>query len=693
MAISLDVIQSSNNLTVNLSEAELQDIGMQVIRGHKIDEESRKEWKEIIEESMKIAKQLIENKDTPWEGASNVKLPLITMACIDYVARTLPEIMPPGNIVKGKIYGRDPTGEILNRSNRVTRAMTYQLVDESTDWEVNMDKLLQVVSIVGIAFKKTYYSIEEDRNISELCLPDRIVVNNNIMSLESARRITHTIQLYTNDIVMKQRQGLYNEDVDTESLRSISGISEDEDFPIDLLEQHCWLDLDEDGYKEPYIVIVHKDSGQVLRIVSRIKKITKNKAGKIIKIFPELFFNDYHFIHAFDGTYYSLGLGPLLLHMNSTANTLVNQLVNSGTLNSLQGGFIGKGIRLRQGEFKIKMGQWLQLDSATGVDLSKNIFPIPTKEPSQVLFNLLGLIVQMCKDLSSSTDIMKGNLPAQNVAMGTANILLEQGVTMFKAINKRIYRSLKGDYKRIYSLNYEFLSDKKYREILNEPNASVKADFNEDNYDICPVADPTISSMSQRLSKAQVFSSLPTLDRRAIDRYILRSMQLDKEEIDELQPPIDPNNPPPPPPDVQETMAKITKINAEIQQMQEAMLSDRASQALEADKLRQEINESKSRIYESSGRVWKMQRDDLRNAQRLETVREKMMSEQTLKHTNSAHSQTMDGVNANLDAAQLNLEDKKIAKDTLLGLAKLEKENNENTNDSSKESIAEDKAD
>lgn len=679
--IELDTIQSENNLTHLLDEKQLAMIGQQVVNGYRADEASREEWRDTVEQAMSIAKQIIEVKNTPWPNASNVKFPLITMAAIDFASRTIPEIIPNGNIVKVRVIGMDSDDSKYKRSMRVADFMSYQLSQESPDWEDGMDKLLQVLAVVGTAFKKTYYSELEKRFVSELCLPDKIVINHTVQSLETARRVTHVIELCQNDIISRQRQGMYNEDIDPKLLRPETYVGGDDDFSIDLLEQHCWLDLDDDGYKEPYIVTVHERSGSVLRIVSRVDSIKRNSRKEVYQIVPKQYFTDFHFIRSPDGGFYSMGFGSLLLPLNDSVNTIINQLIDAGTLNNMQGGFIGRGIRIKNGEFKIKMGEWKCVDTQSGANLAQNIFPMPTKEPSSTLFSLLGMLIQIGKDLSSTTDVMKGKQPAQNVATGTINTLMEQGTKIFGAINKRVYRSLKKEYTKIYAINRDNLDNKYYKSVLDDEEADVKKDFESENIDIAPVADPTMSSMAMRLNRGQIMSQLRTVNPRAVDTYILESMQLDKSQIDTLLPAPDPNAPPPP--ETQEIMAKIQLMQVQMQQIMSQIDLAQGENVLKAAKTKADTDMSKVLTQESIARVWKMQKDALHNDEKNKIVATKMQSEQVLKHDNADHSKLMDAVKSNLEAEAISVKDKKVKSDTAVSLAKIEADLQKNKEESS----------
>lgn len=674
-------LKESTNIAELLDSTTLAQISEQVINGYKIDEESRAEWKETVNKAMAIAKQVVEPKNHPWPNASNIKFPLISDAAIQFAARVMPEIIQNDSIVRASVVGNDPDNSKLKRAHRVGTYMSYQLACESPDWEDGTDKLLQVLPILGTAFKKTYYDSLEKRNISTLCVPDKIVVNYDIQSLEAARRVTHILVMYSNDIIERQRRGLFCEDIDVASLHAdISDV--DKDHPIELLEQHCYLDLDNDGYKEPYIVTVHQQSMQVLRIINRFDTIEYDKkTGKVVCIEPIQYFTDFHFIRSPDGGFYSIGFGSLLLPINSAINTLINQLLDAGTLSNTQGGFLGRGLRIKNGEFKIKMGEWKVLDAASGTNIQQNVFPLPVREPSQTLFSLLGLMLQMGKDLSSSTDAMQGKQPAQNVSTGTMNQLVEQGTKVFTAINKRLYRSLKKEYSKLYTLNSHHLSNKTYQAVMDDPEADAKKDFELYSMNVYPVADPSISSDQQRLNRAVIMHQLPTVDRRAADEYALNSLSIEKSMIDKLLPPIDPNAPPPP--DVQLIQAQIQLIQAQIAEMGSKMQMNAQTLALKGQDLGLKATMTDAQIHESAARTWKMQQDAAHGDAKASIAAAKLQSSNLLKGAQFVHKTEQDqagiaieSMEAHTKAAKVAVEAAKVAAD-MKANAKIDEEEGE----------------
>jgi len=416
------------------------------------------------------------------------------------------------------------------------------------------------------------------------------------------------------------------------------------------------LDLDEDGYKEPYIITIHKQSKKVFRIVNRFKKIHTSPDKKIIKIDPIQYFTDFHFIRSPDGGFYSMGFGSLLLPINKAINTLINQLIDSGTLNNMQGGLIGRGLRMKNGTIRFKMGEWQVLDAASGDDLRKNIFPWPTKEPSPTLFQLLSLLMQVGKDLSSTTDVLSGKSPAQNVASGTISQLVEQGTKVFVAINKRLYRSLKKEYRKLFELNAKYLTQEEYANVMDEEAADVKVDFDLVGLDVTPVADPTVSTDTQRVAKAGALQGLRTADPREADKLLLQAMQLDEDVIAKLLPERDPNAPPPP--EAQKIMAEIARLQAEIANISAQATLAAEKNAIEKAKLQQDLQESDSRINESVARSWKMQQDALNSMKKMAIVQAKMTSEQEMKAASLVHKVDVEQAQLMIEAQKVKANDK-----------------------------------
>lgn len=651
MSELLNEFKNSLNIAELLDEQMLSQIGKKVVSSFRTDENSRAEWQDRVDKAMDIAKQTIEVKNHPFTKSSNVKYPLITQSAIDFAARMYPELIQNDRVVKASVIGADPEDAKLRRANRISKHMSYQLLHQMPDFEDGIDKMLHILPILGTVFKKTYYDSVKQMPISELCSPDRIVVHYDTQSLEEARRISHVLLLHSNDIVERVRAGMFS-DCDVDALKGMEGYDEeDEDAPLEIIEQHCYLDLDEDGYQEPYIVTVHKASGKVLRIVHRFREIQYNEDGDVKRIEPMHFFTDYHFIRSPDSGFYSTGLGTLLYPLNAAINTLINQLIDAGTLNNTQGGFIGSGVRLKNGEFSFKLGEWKVVNSMAGQSLAQNIVPLPTKEPSPTLFQLLGMLVSAGKDLISTNDIMQGKGQTQNVAASTVFAMVEQGMKIYNAITKRLYRSLRKEFGKIYELNQKHLTQKAYAVVLDDPEAIVKQDYVGDDLDILPVADPNMASDAQRLAKAQALMSIPNLDPYESTKYYLEALQLDQQRIDRLLPKPDPNAPPPP--ELQKVMAEVQKIAAEakFKEIEGQTIIQEAQATVE--KLAVARDEAIVRANESSARIMKMKQDAMVNNAKVELSGAKAESEDMRKDLDLLHKREKDEVELTLKATEI----------------------------------------
>lgn len=502
------------NIAVKLDDNELSDIARKVVESFNDDVCSRSAWLSDVEKAIDLAKLKAQPKSFPWTNSANIIFPLITTAALQFNARTYPEIIRNGKVVYVEVTGRDEDGSKGERARRVSKYMSYQLLTETDEWEQGTDSLLSILPVVGTVFRKTFFDPLTGRVISEVCLPHEIVVNNNVANLEKAHRITHRYTISTNDIVSKIRSGIFT-DIDIDELK---GMQETDTCPDHIvLEQHRLLDLDEDGYEEPYIVTVHEKSNKVLRISARFspKDIQYNEDEEIVRIDAIKYFTDYHFIRSPDGTFYSMGFGTLLLPLNKAMNSLLNMIMDSGALASLQAGFIGGDVKIKGGMTTLSPGELRHVDSF-GSDLNSNIKMIDYKEPSPVLFQLLQFLVDHSNRLTSITETLSGTEQAQNSPATTILTLVEQGLKVFTAIMRRQYWSFKKEFAKIYRLNGLFIDPEQYMRVLDEQVKTYQdesgniiiADFEDSECDIKPISDPNISSDAQRTARMQLLMQL-----------------------------------------------------------------------------------------------------------------------------------------------------------------------------------------
>jgi chaperonin GroES len=514
------------NIAEELDDEELKEISRQCKDGFEYDLQSRSEWEDNLDSWTKLALQVKEEKTFPWVNASNVKYPLLSTAAMQFNARAYPSLVPAnGEIVNVEVIGKDPQGMRSGKAERISTFMSYQLLNDMENWEDDMDKLLVMLPIIGTVFKKTYYSGLKKKIISELILPKNIVVNYWAKSLDTAERISEIIQMSKRRLKEKQMSEEFL-DIDLGDPQPREG-KIDETTPYELIEQHTFYDLDHDGYSEPYVVTFERHSGKVLRIIARYdeKGIQQNDKGKLQKIEPIQYYTKFSFIPNPDGGFYDMGFGLLLAPLNESVNTIINQLIDAGTISNLQGGFLGKGLKLKMGESRFTPGEWKTVNS-TSDDLRKQVIPLPVKEPSNVLFQLMGTLVTSGKELASVAEIFVGKMPGQNTPATTTMATIEQGMKVFTAVYKRVYRSLKSEFKKIFELNNNYLDMQEYQMVVNEPLS--RDDFNPDQYDVCPSADPSIATQTEKLMKAQglmELMQLGTLDPVEVTRRILDAQE------------------------------------------------------------------------------------------------------------------------------------------------------------------------
>ena len=535
----------SANLCEHIDADDLTSIGAWVKLNYERDLQARETWARRMEAGMDLTLQVTREKSSPWPGCANIAFPLVTIAALQFHSRAYPALVQGTDIVRCRTPVLDETGELTALAVKIGDHMSYQLLEEDTAWEEQHDRMLIQVPIVGCAFKKSYYSSSEGHNISELVPAKDFVLDYYAKSVETARCKTHVIPLYRNDIYERVQRGTYRNVLKEAwfeaSAQNIANLAQtdgdrrtgmmppqaDEETPFRVLEQHCYIDFDGDGYEEPYIVTVDEGSSQVLRIITRFSReedVERLQNGRIVAIKAEEYFTKYGFIPSPDGSIYDIGFGILLGPLNETVNTIVNQMVDAGTMSISAGGFIGKGAKLRGGAHAFKPREWKQID-AMGDDLRKSIVPLEVREPSAVLFQLLGLIISYADRIPGSTEALAGENPGQNTKADTMHVMVEQGLKVYGAIFKRIWRSMKAEFKKLYFLNAQFLDD--------FPNSYgvARQDYLGDGNAICPTADPNVTSDTMRMAQARLIAEraaqVPGYNPAAVEENLLRALKID----------------------------------------------------------------------------------------------------------------------------------------------------------------------
>lgn len=563
LKVSKELTEESD-LCHHFSEKDLERIGAVVKEGFEQDLDSRSAWMKRYQMGLDLALQLVKEKTFPWPGASNVKFPLVTIAALQWHSRAYPILINGPEIVKLRVRGDDPQGEKNKRAKRVGDYMSWQLLEEDESWEEETDRGLIILPIVGSVFKKSRRDSVRKINTSSLVSPADFVLNYYAKSVETCPRKTHIIPMHRNEIIEKMRLGQFKdyeaEGEDSSWIDQIplpdpkqskaredkrTGLTApsrpDSQTPFEMLEQHVLLDLDNDGYAEPYIITIERVSGRVVRIVcgfewEGVRMIQERGRDKIITIEQLQYFTQYTFIPSPDGGIYGMGFGAFLGPINSSVDSIINQLIDAGTLATTSGGFLGKGIRIRGGEYSFRPFGWQRVDS-TGEDLAKGVFPFPVREPSNVLFQLLGLLIDYTNRISGSTDIMVGENPGQNTPAQTSQLMAEQGAKINSAIFKRVWRGMKKEFRKLFLLNKTFVPLKGIT--YGDQGQKISADdFTAPADDIRPAADPNLTSSTMKMQQAtmvvQRAYTVPGYNKELAERRFLMAHQI--EDIDALYP-------------------------------------------------------------------------------------------------------------------------------------------------------------
>lgn len=602
----------SVNIAEELDDKELEDLGAKVRKGYDDDDATRAEWLEQIEEYIEIAMQVAEEKSYPWEGAANIKVPTLTVAANQFHARAYQDIVQSRDIVKGKVTGYDHDGEKTKRAERIGKHMTYQLMEEMEEWEDDMDKGLMVLPVVGCFFKKTYYDPHKARNVSKAVWAQDLVINYDTPSLDRAPRKSELFELYPQEIEERKRAGMF---IDVE----LNYEDEEHDEPEEFIEQHTTCDLDGDGYKEPYIITIHKKSGTVMRIIPRwdeeaifyrdedrlvsiaqkrreidrknqeiqqqntqaalIAEEARAATGyhtpppvlkplpapvfdgyQVAKIEPIEYYTLFPFLPNPDGSLYSMGFGHLLSSLGEAANTTVNQMLDAASLSNLGGGFITKSAKRTAGWQRTEVGEYVAIETM-GMSLRDSVLPFNFRGPSAQSFSLLEFLMANARDITGLKDI--SSELQSNTQATTAMIIQEEATRTYNSLYKRTYRSMKEELRKLYRLNKKYLPDEVYFRVLDDGMAIKREDYTADETDVQPVSDPTQATASQRILKAKaaldVAVSIPGTGENL---YVLKRRMyeaLDVPNIDEFYPP--PSNTPDP-----RQMLELRQLQAEYAQ-------------------------------------------------------------------------------------------------------------------------------
>ena len=543
------------NLVDDLDEEFLQDLSEEVYENFEADKDSRAEWESMFERGFELLGLKLEEASEPFEGACTAVHPIMIESAVKFQSKAIQELYPPSGPVKTQILG-NVTEEKQEQANRIKQFMNYQLTDLMPEYFDELERMLFHLPLIGSAFKKIYFDGSLNRPVSEFVPIDQFYVNYHATDLRRADRYTHVI--YRSPVEMQRdiNSGMYADiELPEASTPELSGLSQKMDTILGLspssqndpqyvlLEQHCYLDLPErfaegDGLLLPYIVTIEAKSRQVLSIRRNYDKDDKRREKKI-------FFTHYRFVPGFG--FYGLGLIHFLGNLTMTATAAMRSLVDAGQFANLPGGFKAKGTRIVGDNDPIAPGEWKEVE-AVGNDLSRMIIPLPYKEPSQVLFQMLGFVTQTAQKFADSTEQVVADAASYG-PVGTTMALLEASSKFFSAIHKRLHKAQKEELKLLARINYEYLPDESMCDIPDGTIPIRRSDF-DGRIDVIPVSDPNIPSNAHRMMMAQMAlqlsqSSPPGMfNVEELNRTILQSANMPN--IDKIMPkkpdpmPLDP---------------------------------------------------------------------------------------------------------------------------------------------------------
>jgi hypothetical protein len=544
-----------DNLADILPDDILDPIGNEMVQNYSDYKASRKDWEQSYKAGLDLLGFKYENRTEPFQGASGATHPVLAEAVTQFQAQAYKELLPSDGPVRTQIIGaKNPQTE--QQAQRVKDFMNYLVMDQMKEYEEEFDSMLFHLPLAGSTFKKVYYDVPLGRAVSKFVPADELVVPYTATSLDDAESIIHTVKISENELRKQQVSGFYRDielgppdNVEKNDLekkeRELDGTKKTgrQESMYTLLECHVNLDLEgfEDtnsegptGIKLPYIVTVDEGSRLVL-------SIRRNYAPDDLKKNKIQYFVHFKFLPGLG--FYGFGLIHMIGGLSRTATTALRQLLDAGTLANLPAGFKQRGVRVRDEASPIQPGEFKDVD-APGGSLRDAFFPLPYKEPSPTLLQLLGVVVQAGQRFAAIADMQVGDTK-QNAAVGTTIALLERGSRVMSAIHKRCYAAMKDEFRILSKVVSQYLPPEYPYDVVGGQRNIKQTDFDQ-RVDVIPVADPNIFSMSQRITLAQTQLQLATSQPQIHNLYqVYRNMYeaIGVKNVDAVLPPPAPNAP------------------------------------------------------------------------------------------------------------------------------------------------------
>lgn len=508
----LEALISSENLAEAIGEKARQLLAQELLQGFEQDKESMQDYLAKADLSMEVFKLLKKRpKAGPFRNPSNLRFPLLSTAVINFAARAVSETKINGEYVGYRIFGHDPDGFRERLARREKTYINYQLGYSIPNYNANKKASYMQVAVTGNVFFKVYYDPLKKKKMVKLLPHDALIFNAECNSLQDCPRTSEFQYLTPRQVVEYMRAGLFRE---LDISKMTMDINDPKAVEHELLEIHCWADLDGDGYPEPWVVVMHKASQEILRISPRfapedveIDSIT----DRIIRINPEQYYVHYKYWDDPEGKILGIGLGTLVSDTNEAVTSLFNQLIDAGSLSNYQGGFIGADLRIRRKRTEVDLGDWISVDS-DGMELKEGIFPFNFKEPSQVLLSLVMYLVDSVNKLTSVTEPLTGTANPSDASPNVINQMINQGLKIYNSILKGMAADGVAEIEILKRLNRQYPDIEEYLTIVNPSDQELQEmvtdsggllDFTDKHISIVPVLDLSQTTEAERLMQMQ----------------------------------------------------------------------------------------------------------------------------------------------------------------------------------------------
>jgi len=502
------VTEHQVNLAEVLDESSLNTLSNELLDAFEQDKDSRKDWLDVFTKGLDLLGIKTEEREEPFPGATGVHHPLLSEAVTQFQAQAYKELLPAGGPVKTRIMGNE-SPEVAAQSQRVKEFMNYQISEVMQEYDPEMDSLLFYLPLAGSAFKKVYYDNLLGRATSRLVKAEDLVVSYETTDLETSPRFTHVVSMTGNDLKKLQKSGVYRDvaigeaGVDLEyneakeKMDELQGIS----MPLtdyneySVLELHVDLelpDIDDYGFAVPYIVTILEDSNEILSV-----RRNWEQGDELFR--KKEYFVHYKFLPGLG--FYGFGLIHMIGGLTKSATSVLRQLIDAGTLSNLPAGFKARGMRVQGEDEPLRPGEFRDVDVPGGT-IRDALMPLPYKEPSNVLAQLLGVIIDSGRRFASIADMQVGDIGSQQLPVGTTVAMLERGTKVMSAIHKRLHFAQKKEFRLLAKIFSRSLPPVYPYDVPGATREIKQTDF-DDRVDIIPVSDPNIFSMAQRVMLAQ----------------------------------------------------------------------------------------------------------------------------------------------------------------------------------------------